>query len=89
MNVANIFRLLSVMMKLLLSVLITQISIISKVTTHLILGNTLQNLGKYKEALECYEKVIQIKPNQKSIYAKKGYKLYNYSSDSGETYEIF
>ena len=35
------------------------------------------NLNKYEEAIECYDKAIQINPNYSNAFNIKGHALYN------------
>ena len=39
--------------------------------------NSLKNLGKYTEAIECYDKAIEIDSNYKEAYQNKGNSLFN------------
>lgn len=40
-------------------------------------GKILSRLGKYEEALECYDIALELNPNDASIWSDKGYILYN------------
>ena len=35
-------------------------------------GNTLNNLARYDEAIKCYDKVIEIEPNNADAWNNKG-----------------
>ena len=40
-------------------------------------GNALSDLGKFQEAIECYDKAIEINPDDAEAYYNKGNTLYN------------
>jgi tetratricopeptide (TPR) repeat protein len=39
-------------------------------------GNELHNLGKYSEAIECYDKALEINPNLAGVWREKGVALH-------------
>ncbi len=48
-----------------------------KAVYYVIQGNLLDNLGKYKEAIECFDKAIRNDRKNKYAYNNKGYSLDN------------
>jgi len=53
------------------------------------IGNCFDQLGRVVEALECYEKALQFKPDHGMALANKGVALYYYSGLAGEHQATF